>query len=81
MPDLSCYGCGADWKERWTSDDLCPVSIDGDPYHVCPECYGELPWGGGEARIRFEPAPSPPDISIPVEALRQIPLPPLRPKP
>src|SRR5208283_2066992 len=36
------WGCGGDWKNRWSADDLAKVKIDGVSYHICPDCVEEV---------------------------------------
>ena len=46
----SCWGCGPDYLNRWTEDDLTtvrpiykyPQEQDPEEILVCPDCYGEI---------------------------------------
>lgn len=48
--DASCWGCGQDWRENWSAEDLGPgegyeqYGLDADD-KICPDCAEELTGG------------------------------------
>lgn len=48
--NVSCWGCGQDWKENWSAEDLGPgegyeeYGLDADD-KICPDCAEELTGG------------------------------------
>lgn len=38
----SCWGCGGDWSQRWSAEDLAPVQMEGTRHLVCPDCVEDV---------------------------------------
>ena len=38
----SCWGCGPDFRTRWSAMELATVELNGEEETVCPDCYEEL---------------------------------------
>jgi hypothetical protein len=73
-PNPSCWGCGRDYLDRWSPDDLTPTKRNGrySGAPICPDCHGEelVQHGEGDMQKHLAPAKLPKDYPVHVSELR-----------
>lgn len=47
----SCWGCGHDYKSRWSAKDLVPHPTE-KGFKVCPGCYEEITQGDEDSMVK-----------------------------
>jgi hypothetical protein len=52
-PKKSCWGCGSEWKDKWSPEEVATVSYEKQKTNLCPDCQEEVTNNGEIKKFKF----------------------------